>query len=857
MRSLRRDSLLLDLVLLFLVVGAFRMVSFRYGARMFRQEMAFRQTILDSLDEVVDSFILAETGKIRFLTPFLADFDNGKIDAETLLADVKTVQAVYHVDRDMRVDRILHLPHPNPDYLENVNLTPRQIARDLENALREQKTVITKLHSSVATGLYSFSFLFPHAGGILIAEVDLERILDVVRETGLLRTYKDSLVLLVDPRTGQVHYSSEPGKYPFMHFSPGTPEMTTVAGETYYYTMRRMKVLDLMLVVLTPRQSLEVYIGLMRDYLNLLLACLGGLLLLRWYYVHQSFWRPLAGFLERIRGGGGAPGVPPRYQEWGELERTYDEANARIRTMTGELQSARDFLRRVIDAVPANVLVLDPGGRIVHWNQTARRAAGVADDTPPSGQALDFFPFLEGVPDGFAATLARGRAFSARGLPVQQESATSYYDLIYSPLASGEFHGGVLIILDVTRELRKDLQLQQAQKMDMIGNLAGGLAHDLNNVLGGISGAAEMMGLLIQDPVLDERQFQNYQELIGQSVARAAEMVRQLLTLSRKQEMDLKPASLKEILANVARLAERALMKTVSLDLHYPDDEAMVQADAARLEQVFLNLFINAAHAMTTMRGPDEEPGGTICVRLAKIQPGDMMRAKHPDCLDVPHWLVAVSDSGVGMSPAIRQKIFEPFFTTRTKGTGLGLAMVYNIVQYHAGFIDVYSEEGHGSTFNVYLPAAAPATGPAALAGAADRSVVRGEGVVLVADDDDVMRSTAADLLTKCGYTVWTASDGRECVEIYGKQAETIDAVLLDMVMPNLSGHDAYLRLLALNPEVKVLLCSGFKQDHRVQQILELGAVGFVQKPYSLHELSAAIHDVVTAARRVRKEKSQ
>ncbi len=250
---------------------------------------------------------------------------------------------------------------------------------------------------------------------------------------------------------------------------------------------------------------------------------------------------------------------------------------------------------------------------------------------------------------------------------------------------------------------------------------------------------------------------------------------------------------------------------------------------------------------MTTMRNSDAEQGGPLCVRLALIQLSPALRAKHPDCAEGPHWLVAVSDSGVGMSPAVLQKIFEPFFTTRAKGTGLGLAMVYNIVQYHSGFIDVYSEEGHGSTFNVYLPALASSDRAPDPSKPADQTIVHGQGVVLVADDDDVMRSTAADFLTLCGYTVLTAADGRECVDVYQKHADSIDAVLLDMVMPVLSGHDAYLQLLKLNPHVKVMLCSGFKQDQRVVQILELGAVGFVQKPYSLFDLSTAIHQAISA----------
>lgn len=853
MRSLRIESFLLDILFLVLVFATFQMVSIRYGSRILRQEMESRQTIIGSISDAVDSFILAETGKIRFLTPFLEKVEDESIDLDGLLGGVQSVRAVYNVDRRMRVNRILYLEHPNRSHLENVNLTPQQIVRDMERALQTQETVITRLHSSVATGLYSFSFLFPHADGILIAEVDLENLLNLVRETGLLKTYKDSTVLLINPGNAQVHYSSDTAAFPYMQFSPADPELITVGGRTYYYTMQRLHVLHLDLVVLTPRQELESFVGMMRQYLNILLASLIGLALLRWVYVRQSLWRPLARFLDAIRRNEPC-GPIHHYREWRELAKTYDEGHQRIAAITGTLQAARDFLRLIIDAVPASVVVMDRDGRIVHWNRMARHMARVDAETPPEGLVTERFPFLHRIRDGFEAVVKNDQPFSARGLPVLSDASTAYYDLIFSPLASGGFTGSVLIILDVTRELRKDLQLQQAQKMDMIGNLAGGLAHDLNNLLGGISGAAEMMGLLSQDPVFDEGQFQHYQGLIAQSVSRAADMVKQLLTLSRKQEVDLAPASLNRIIANVARIAERTLMKTVDLDIHYPDGEARVMADAARLEQVFLNLVLNASHAMTTMRPPDAPQGGSVCVRFACITPGQQFRAKHPDAGDRPFWLVAVTDSGVGMSHDVVQKIFEPFFTTRNSGTGLGLAMVYNIVQYHGGFIDVYSEEGHGSTFNIYLPAREPAEDEPECPPSGTRDIPRGEGTILVVDDDDVMRATAADFLGRCGYTVLSAIDGGECLDIYPHHAGAIDVVLLDMVMPVLSGHDIFLRLRKLDPGVRVLLCSGFKQDQRVDQLLQQGAAGFVQKPYALHELGLAIRQAMDPARRARKD---
>jgi CheY-like chemotaxis protein len=216
----------------------------------------------------------------------------------------------------------------------------------------------------------------------------------------------------------------------------------------------------------------------------------------------------------------------------------------------------------------------------------------------------------------------------------------------------------------------------------------------------------------------------------------------------------------------------------------------------------------------------------------------------HVEAQAVAYWLVRIEDTGVGMEPRVMAKIFDPFFTTKGKGkgTGLGLAMVYNIVRQHGGFLEVDTQSGKGSTFRVYLPAWDVA--PLEAMAAAD-DPIRGEGLVLVVDDEEMIRLTAKAMLETCGYTVLLAEDGMQAVELFQQGHQEIVAVLLDMVMPKMSGRETYLALRQIDRKLKVLLSSGFRQDERVEEVLSLGVQGFVQKPYALREMAAAIHQVI------------
>ncbi len=269
-----------------------------------------------------------------------------------------------------------------------------------------------------------------------------------------------------------------------------------------------------------------------------------------------------------------------------------------------------------------------------------------------------------------------------------------------------------------------------------------------------------------------------------------------------------------------------------------------MQADPTQLEQILLNLCVNANHAMTLMRPEGQPKGGILTISLARVRSDRQFCITHPEAIETDYWKLSVADTGVGIDKNNMSKIFIPFFTTKDKGagTGLGLSMVYTIVQQHHGFTDVYSEKGMGSNFNVYLPVF---ESELACEEAKDlSSIPRGEGLILVVDDEEVMRHTAGTILGKCGYRVITAMDGEEGVRVFRERHHEIRAVLLDLVMPRKSGEQAYLEMKKIDPGLKVILTSGFRKDERVDLALSCGINGFIQKPYSLERLAHAMYEL-------------
>jgi len=321
-------------------------------------------------------------------------------------------------------------------------------------------------------------------------------------------------------------------------------------------------------------------------------------------------------------------------------------------------------------------------------------------------------------------------------------------------------------------------------------------------------------------------------------------MVKHLLTLSRKQELSLVPLDLNYPMNHVMKICESSFDKSIELKFEFKESPVMINADPTQIEQVLLNVCVNAGHSMTIMREKNEKWGGKLTVLLGSFLPDKYFLESHPEAEAKEYQTLIIKDTGIGISKDTISKIFTPFFTTKEyeKGTGLGLSMVYNIVKQHNGFLTVYSELGIGTKFIIYLPV------PDDLLKEVkdeDKTVIpQGEGLILIVDDEQIIRKTAENMFEEFGYNAITAENGKVALDIFEKQYKDIEAVLLDVNMPVMSGKETYLKMKEIDPHVKVLLQSGHAEEGRIEEILGLGANHFIHKPYGIKELAEAVNSL-------------
>lgn len=383
-------------------------------------------------------------------------------------------------------------------------------------------------------------------------------------------------------------------------------------------------------------------------------------------------------------------------------------------------------------------------------------------------------------------------------------------------------------VMEITEQIRLQNQLYQSQKMDVVGQLAGGIAHDFNNMLAGIMAAAELLKRRLPS---DERNSRLVDTII-EATTRSADLTRELLTFSRKGTSVLSPVRIHDTIAAVMSLLERTIDRQIELKVRLEGEQSVVMGDQTQLQNALLNLGVNARDAMpdggtlsysTTVKTLDENACRSMGIGLP---PGDYLE-------------IEVSDTGVGMTKTVMEHIFEPFFTTKSvgKGTGLGLSAVYGTVRSHQGDLYVQSEPGVGSVFKIFLPIVDEGVVPQITA----VEVLAGNGGVLLVDDEEILRVVGRDLLEDLGYTVFLAENGEHALEVYSTHRCKISLIILDIIMPRMGGKEAFVRLRDLAPDLKVLFCSGFSSEGTGDELIKLGASGFIRKPYNRSELSRAV----------------
>jgi len=383
---------------------------------------------------------------------------------------------------------------------------------------------------------------------------------------------------------------------------------------------------------------------------------------------------------------------------------------------------------------------------------------------------------------------------------------------------------------NITEMRRLQEQLNHAQKMDAIGQLAGGVAHDFNNILSAILGTAELMILKQSSP----DQFKSFLNNIITAAHRASDLTKKLLMFSRKGKIESTPVDIHKAINEAVEFLNRTIDKKIKIEVSLSSQNHMIIGDLSQLINVFLNLGINASHAMTnggklsfytTIVNLDEKFYNELGF---EIEPGQFIS-------------VEVRDTGTGISPEHLKHIFEPFFTTKEqgKGTGLGLAAVYGTVQQHKGAITVYSELDHGTAFHLYFPLADIEENTFDV----KEEVIYGNGNIMIVDDEEAVRIMAKAILEYLGYSVISVNNGLDAIKTYLEKQNNIDLIIMDMIMPEMNGKECFYELKNINPDVKVVISSGFSQEKDIEQLKKDGVLAFIRKPFHTAFLSKIVKE--------------
>jgi PAS domain S-box-containing protein len=514
-----------------------------------------------------------------------------------------------------------------------------------------------------------------------------------------------------------------------------------------------------------------------------------------------------------------------------------------VRLTEDALRSESRFSSALLDTVGALVVVLDPGGRIVRFNRACEKNTGYTSAEAEGRVLWDFLlvpeeadrletVFQELKATDFPNTFEGfwvGKSGERRLILWQNTALCDNAGRVEHVIGTG------MDITDARRaaEERKKLeeQVRQSQKLESLGILAGGIAHDFNNMLTAILGNADLTLQEIPESHPARPMLQDIDEVAH----RAAELCKQMLAYSGRGRFVVKPLDLSGAVLEIGRMLEASISKKAELHCHLAEGLPPIEADAAQVRQVIMNLIINASEAIG-------DKGGTIDVTTSSVQCDwhYLSQAQlHGDLAEGNYVCLEVADNGCGMDRATMDRIFDPFFTTKFTGRGLGLAAVLGIVRGHRGAIKPYSEPGKGTNFKVLFPAAAAADiQPRERTGEEDW---HGSGTVLFVDDEATLRALGQRMLQQLGFDAMTAADGREALTLYERHRESIRCVLLDLTMPHMDGEETFRELRRMNPALPVILCSGYNAQEAINRFVGEQLAGFIQKPYRIANIRQAL----------------
>ena len=523
-----------------------------------------------------------------------------------------------------------------------------------------------------------------------------------------------------------------------------------------------------------------------------------------------------------------------RVAELKQTQTALERSEAHFKELYEESKRAQEVYRSLIASSADAIAIYDLNGHPKYISPMFTNTFGWTLEEL-QGKPIPFVPNEErkGTMAMIEDILERGRfcqGFETRRLTKDGRvvdvsiSASRYND------HEGKLAGLLVILRDISEKKRLEAQLQHIERMEAIGTLAGGIAHDFNNLLMTIQGTISLLRYGM-DPA--HPHYNHFVEMEKQ-VARGSRLTGQLLGYARKGKYEVKPMNLNDILMESAEAFAR-MRKDITVKQNLASDLLPIEADGDQINQMLMNIFINAADAMNN--------GGHLFLTTRNIASEAMVRSTYAP-KPGQYVMLEIRDTGIGMDQKTKERIFDPFFTTKEmgRGTGLGLASVYGIVKGHGGYIDVASQPGQGATFTIYLPASSKTIETTRVEA---KLAASGKGTILIIDDEKLVLEVVTKMLGLLGYTVYAADNGNNAIEIYKEHQARIDLVVLDMIMPEISGSLVYDRLREIKSDVTVILSSGYSMDSRARELLKRGCGGFIQKPYTIEQLAEKIKQVM------------
>jgi PAS domain S-box-containing protein len=501
------------------------------------------------------------------------------------------------------------------------------------------------------------------------------------------------------------------------------------------------------------------------------------------------------------------------------------------RLKTSEQQYADLF-----ENAPDFYLTIDRSHRIVSCNATGAAMLGFSKDGIIGRPFEELFdaPRRESLEQTVEQMFVSARGLKDAEEQIRQQDGHALNVMLNTSIGfdeKGHILNARIVARDITDRKRMEEALLHAQKIDSIGNLAGGIAHDFNNILAAVLGSASIM----RRKLSEKSKLTKYVEIIETSARRGSSLTRQLLTFARKTETLIAPVDVNALIEETLHLFQRSVSKEIEVQKSLSAESVMVSGDDGQIQQALLNLFLNARDAM-----PE---GGVLSISTAVTTADAHTTSQFSSVRPGPFIMITVSDTGHGIPPELQNRIFEPFFTTKDRGTGLGLSVVYGVVQSHGGFINLESSPARGTTFTLYLPRATAL--PQANTQRRRARLPRGTENILIIDDEISVCEIARDMLTGLGYTVHVVHDGKSGVEHYSSRQATIDLILLDINMPVMGGRETFDMLRAANAGVRIVVVTGYGRDTVETSQFPSAVNGFVQKPFQLELLATRVRQAL------------